>query len=200
MICKICEIASAKVINAIEIQLAITKGMLTTSARKKIISEFPEFTKQIEAVDGKACELHYNFHQKIVRIPAMPSSITSPDEKKKTLAEDVGKDEAQVLYEMLNAQAATFNALTNQINEAITERTTEMTAMQIHPSTLQFYKEISDSMRATVREIRELNSSINGQEDLASKGLVALIDAIHGKKPKDIEKPADEMTTKEFDY
>ena len=37
-----------------------------------------------------------------------------------------------------------------------------------------FYKDIGDSIRSTVKELRELNNALNGKKDTALEGLKAI--------------------------
>lgn len=145
----------------LEEQLQKSGGFLTT-----------EQLKAYPGIDSNMCSIHFNFHQSIA------STEKEEDDDASSLASDVGKDEADVLYQMLTEQAATFTGLNNKINKAITEHDGDMTTLFINPNTAQFYKDLGEGMRATVRELRELNVSLNGKKDGALDGLRALAQAL----------------------
>ena len=199
MSCKICSITNGKLRQAIENDLIQFDGTLSQSTKAKLCTEFPEQAAVIDTISAKDCEMHFNFHQVIGR-SAQACSIPVVDEESPStsLAGDVGKDEAGVLLDLLNTQYATFTAMTNKINGAIKQaKAEELTGLLINPGTAQFYKELGDSVRATVRELRELNAAINGRRDGALEGLKALAVALHGKQTD--ETAADELTTTMFD-
>ena len=208
MTCKICEIANKKIIDAIELKLAQSKGSLSTSDMTELIATFPEHKNRIEKIDTQACTIHFNFHQRISRVPYETVAAEDPasvdqcsietEKKNRSLTDDIGKDEAEVLYELLNSQAATFNALTNHVNKILLAKEIDTNTMLMHPETLKFYDTLATSMRSTVREIKELNHSLNGEKDSTSDSIVALVKAIRGPSEEEKQKEAD-MTTKEFD-
>ena len=103
--------------------------------------------------------------------------------------------------DLLNTQYATFTAITHKINSAITRaKADEMTGLLINPGTAQFYKELGDSVRATVRELRELNTAVNGKQDGALEGLKALAAAFGANNGQaGNNEPVDEQTTTMFD-
>lgn len=184
MMCRICEITHVKLKQAIELILLERKGSYIKSDFQELAEAFPEEASSIGKLDQQDCDIHYNFHQQMVRTPAKGTD--------KSLSADINKDEAEVLSELLNSQMATFTALSKQINEGIVNRERDMTAMLINPSTAQFYKELGDSVRLTVKELRELNVTINGQHDSSLEGLTALVSALKGSEPK-------ELSTTEYD-
>ena len=90
-----------------------------------------------------------------------------------------------MLYEILNAQAATFTLLNNRIANQIKDTEQEDgTKMLLHPQTILFYKETADSIRATVRAIGDLNVALNGQKDGSLDGLMALAAALNSSREK----------------
>lgn len=205
MICRICALDSKKVRDAVEIALLEGDGMIFQSKREELMAQFPEYAEKIGMISDQDCSLHFNFHQTISRLPKA-REITAEDPAAKngaSLASDIGKDEAAVLYEVLNAQAATFNVLNtrivNQIKDAEKE---DGTKLLLHPTTIQFYKEVADSVRATVRAIGDLNLSLNGQKDSSLDGLLALAKVLDGSRNKEEQakthpqdNPADGTTT-----
>ena len=187
MVCKIC-LLGGKVLAAIEAKLYANGGSLFEADVQELVTQFPEQKEALETIREQDCNIHFNFHQKIARTP----TEREPKEagKNLSLAEDIGKDEAEVLYELLNSQAATFNVLNTRIAKQIAKADEDdRTSMLIHPNTMQFYKETADSIRATVRAIGDLNVALNGQKDGAQEGLFALAAAIAGaREPKEAKK------------
>lgn len=187
MTCRICSIDSLAVRDAIELSLFNNQGMLFASDKDALAEKFPEYAAKIEALTENDCAMHFNFHQRISRAPQLKCKTTETSEKKvkdgASLADDIGKDEAAVLYEVLNAQAATFTLLNNRIANQIKDAEKEdNTKMLIHPGTIQFYKETADSIRATVKAIGELNVALNGQKDSSLDGLLALAQALNSSR------------------
>lgn len=203
MSCKICSIINGKLRQELEDALIQFDGTLPNNTKAKLCEKYPEFVPVLDAISAHDCEMHFNFHQAVGRC-AQPCSISKEDEEAQrgtSLASDVGKDEAEILLELLNTQYATFTALTNKINGAITRaKADEMTGLLINPGTAQFYKELGDSVRSTVRELRELNTAVNGKRDGALEGLVALAAALGANNSNQavVDEP-DDLTTTMFD-
>lgn len=229
MTCNICAISNRKLLEAIENKLHTNKGTLSDYDKSELLEDFPEFAKEIKAIDEQSCYLHFNFHMQIARVPklhtelagscvvptnlsggengekpagesgagASTSSISEPQKSGGRLVDEIRCDEAEILYEVLNMQAATFSALSNKINKALTMNDEEHDPkmMFIHPETRQFYNELGNSIRSTVKEIRETHKAINGEKDGALDGLKAIAAAIHGVA----HTGEDDMTTKDFD-
>lgn len=195
MSCRICSITNGKVRQAIEDALVQFDGAFPNSVKAKLCEEYPEFVQTLSSIDAHDCEMHFNFHQAAGR-SAQSCSIALPEESQQgtSIASDVGKDEAEILLDLLNTQYATFTALTNKINNTIVRATPgELTGLLVNPGTAQFYKELGDSVRATVRELRELNAAINGKQDGSLEGLKALALALGGNQS------VAEQTTAAFD-
>lgn len=187
MNCRICSIDSQEVKDAIEFALLRNSGTLFESDKVELIEQFPEYEKAINAVTDNDCGMHFNFHQRISRVPSIRKTNEPADPKAGkngvSLAADIGKDEAEVLYEVLNAQAATFTLLNNRIINQIRDAEKEDgTKMLLHPQTIQFYRETADSIRATVKAIGELNVALNGQKDGSLDGLLALAAALNSSR------------------
>ena len=184
MVCRICQL-NAKVLEVVEAKLYANGGVLFETDKREIAERFPESGQNVQAITDQDCSMHFNFHQRIARIPAARREVETGTEagKNVSLAQDIGKDEAGVLYELLNSQAATFNALNTRIAKQISKADEEdRTSMLIHPSTMQLYKETADSIRATVRAIGDLNVALNGQKDGSLDGLMALAAALNGSR------------------
>ena len=188
MICRICAIDSKKVRDAVEIRLLEGHGSLFMRDKEELASEFPEYAEKILMITDNDCSMHFNFHQQISRVPRTKVETPTEDKAAKngvSLAADIGKDEAAVLYEVLNAQAATFTLLNNRLAMHIKDSDKEdSTKLLVHPGTTQFYKELADSIRATVRAIGDLNVALNGQKDGSLGGLLALADALNSSREK----------------
>lgn len=188
MNCKICSIDSQVVRDAIEFVLLRNSGTLFESDREELCATFPEYAENIAKITENDCNIHFNFHQRISRVPQPKRAIEPATNEKAakngvSLAADIGKDEAEVLYEMLNSQAATFTLLNNRIANQIKDAENEDgTKMLLHPQTIQFYRETADSIRATVKAIGDLNVALNGQKDSSLDGLLALAAALNSSR------------------
>ena len=235
--CSICKIKNVRLLEEIERRLNANAGSLTDRDKKELIQNFAaeptEEAAKTEALINKLtpseCSLHWNFHQAVVVEATNPvmtgdeydsddstdstSEVTGVRKPMGSLAADVGKSEAAVLYGLLGKQMATFNALTNRMNETLValgendeDKTQSLSIPVIHPSMATFYNELAGSIRATTKELRELNAAVNGQANPAMEGLKALAIALHGA-PNDAPtnripagESTDDMTTDKYDY
>lgn len=225
--CTICKIKNVQLVEEIERRLNVNAGSLTDKDKKELIQNFAseptEEAAKLEATINKLtpneCSLHWNFHQAVAIAPP-ETEATDNDEQTSvrkpmgSLAADVGKSEAAVLYGLLGKQMATFNALTNRMNETLAalgesdeDKTQALSIPVIHPSMATFYNELAGSIRATTKEIRELNAAVNGQANPAMEGLKALAVALHGtangltgSDSTPAGEGADDMTTDKYDY
>ena len=201
MNCNICKLPNRDLLNKVEFLLDANSGTISAQNKKDLIDQFPAYKKEIEEISDQDANIHWNFHQTIARAAKACDHLEKEDSEKEkppvsSLTNDIGKDEATALYELLNGQAATFNVLSKKVNRALEEASAEdMTGMLIHPNTSIFYKELSDSIRATVREIVNFNVTVNGSKNGALEGLKALAAAIGGSK----EQPIEDKSTKEYD-
>ena len=232
--CTICKIKNVALVEEIERRLNTNAGSLTDKDKKELVQNFAseptEEAAKLEAVINgltpNECSLHWNFHQAVaIAPPEMPdaddaTSTSDTDAGEQTgvrkpmgsLAADVGKSEAAVLYGLLGKQMATFNALTNRMNETLAalgdsdeDKAQALSIPVIHPSVATFYNELAGSIRATTKELRELNAAVNGQANPAMEGLKALAIAIHGAPSNstaagEINEGADDLTTDKYDY
>ena len=205
MKCTICSIDNRELRGEIEALLEQNSGCLSTREKQELKVKYHDAKEiaQIDAITDNDCSLHWNFHQVIHReAPGENSnevlnenSGTKSDKNGFSLADDIDKDEAQILYEVIAAKSATFKALSNKINATIKNTPAEnLQGMIINPGTVEFYLGVSKSLRDDVHELNVLNSSINGSKSSALEGLRALHDAINSSS-----EPADQ-TTKEYDY
>ena len=227
--CPICKIKNVALVEEIERRLNTNAGSLTDKDKKELIQNFAseptEEAAKLEAVINgltpNECSLHWNFHQAVAIAPPESSEEASDTDNGEqtgvrkpmgSLAADVGKSEAAVLYGLLGKQMATFNALTNRMNEALValgesdeNKAQALSIPVIHPSVATFYNELAGSIRATTKEIRELNAAVNGQANPAMEGLKALAIAIHDAPSNsapagEINEGADDLTTDKYDY
>ena len=231
--CTICKIKNVALVEEIERRLNTNAGSLTDRDKKELVQNFAsepteeaaKLEELITKLTPNECSLHWNFHQAVAIAPpemtvedgaANTSDIndeqTSVRKPMGSLAADVGKSEAAVLYGLLGKQMATFNALTNRMNETLAalgesdeDKTQALSIPVIHPSVATFYNELAGSIRATTKEIRELNAAVNGQANPAMEGLKALAIAIHGAPSNstpagEINGGADDLTTDKYDY
>ena len=235
--CTICKIKNVALVEEIERRLNTNAGSLTDKDKKELIQNFAseptEEAAKLEAVINgltlNECSLHWNFHQAVAIAPPEmvgaeyaddTTSTSDTDNGEQTgvrkpmgsLAADVGKSEAAVLYGLLGKQMATFNALTNRMNETLAalgesdeDKTQALSIPVIHPSVATFYNELAGSIRATTKEIRELNAAVNGQANPAMEGSKALAIAIHGAPSNstpagEINEGTDDLTTDKYDY
>ena len=120
MSCKICSITNGKLRQALEDALLQFDGTLPRNTKAKLCTEFPEFVTALDAISAHDCEMHFNFHQAVGRSAQSCSILAGEKEvgeaqQSTSIAGDVGKDEAEILLDLLNTQYATFTAITNKI-------------------------------------------------------------------------------------
>lgn len=210
MKCAICSIGNKELLQEIEYLLEVNDGMLHAKDKVSLIEKYPAYKSAIEKITDQDCSMHWNFHQSVDRPIEIFGNSTvkkdgEPDEKPtvSSLTADIAKDEATILYEVLNAQAATFRCLDRKMKRAIEKADTEddgMSQILINPNTVTMYNEIASSIRQTTREIREMNKDLNskGEDPLAGmKALAAALSLSNSTKPEDRVTP--DMSTKEFD-
>lgn len=177
MICSICNLKNVKLQNEIEKLLDANKGYLSDADKKELKTKYPNDVEAIQSIKESDCMLHWNFHQAANYIDDINDSNNVSDEPMSSLARDINKNEAGVLYDLMNKQAATFNCLTNKINKALLDE--EDTSLSIiSPNVLEFYRDLGNSIRATVKELRELNTDLNGSKGGTFEGLKALAHAL----------------------
>ncbi len=219
MLCNICKLSSPEVLSKVEAFLLANDGILTEANRRELIEQYPMYKDEINKINAQDCEMHWNFHQTAIRTPVvevLDLDSNSANEASAcgahvlSIAQDIKKDEATVLSEMLNKQAATFNLLTTKINNAIKNADDEnIGGIVVHPVTLEMYKEIAGSIRLTIRELRDLNEAINGPKNDSFEGLKALasalapnvnITAVNDAPGEMRAAEPSELTTDKFDY
>lgn len=216
MKCAICSIGNKELLQEIEYLLEVNNGTLHNKDKIDLIEKYPAFKAAIEKITDQDCSMHWNFHQSVdrpVEIFGQPKSTSeeNPEEKPSvsSLTADIAKDEATILYEVLNAQAATFRCLDRKMKRAIEKAGSDeegMSQIIINPNTVTMYNEMASSIRGTVREIREMNKELNGKGEDPLAGIKALAVALTASRPASSSVPPEgnsepegDMSTKEFD-
>lgn len=210
MKCAICSIGNKELLQEIEYLLEVNNGMLSNKNKIELIEKYPAYKAAIEKISDQDCNMHWNFHQSVdrpVEIFGNPNTENKEESSEKptvaSLTADIAKDEATILYEVLNAQAATFRCLDRKMKRAIEKADTDedgMSQIIVNPNTVIMYNEIASSIRGTVREIRDLNKELNGKGEDPLAGMKALAAALSFNnlvKPEGRVEP--DMSTKEFD-
>lgn len=194
MTCTICSIRKVELKRTVEQLLEQNNGVLSSENKNALKGQFPDDVEVIDGINAQDCSIHWNFHQTITR--EAEANIVVKEGNNSTLAADVNKDEGFALYELLNNQAATFNCLSRKIDKTI-EKAEDAKDIMFNPNVLQFYRDTADSIRATVRELKDLNTAVNGNGDSSLEGLKALAVALTvNKGPVSKEQ---QMTTDEYD-
>lgn len=209
MKCSICSIGNKELLQEIEYLLEINNGILSNKDKVGLIEKYPAYKNSIEKINDQDCNMHWNFHQSVdrpVEIFAQTQFTGSQtnDAEKTTIASltaDIAKDEATILYEVLNTQAATFRCLDKKIKKAIEKVNVDedMSQIVVNPSTVEMYNDITSSIRNTVREIREMNKELNGKGEDPLAGMKALAAALTYGSSQKPENKLEDMSTKEFD-
>lgn len=201
MICSICNLKNINLQNEIEKLLNANKGYLSDADKKELKIKYHDDVEAIQNIKESDCMLHWNFHQAANYID---NDINNNNEPMSSLAKDINKNEAGVLYDLMNKQAATFNCLTNRINKALLDEEDSSLSI-VSPNVLEFYRDLGNSIRATVKELRELNTDLNGSKGGTFEGLKALASAlapnvnITAPGEMRVAEPS-ELTTDKFDY
>lgn len=210
MKCAICSIGNKELLQEIEYLLEVNNGMLSNKNKVDLIEKYPAYKIAIEKITDQDCNMHWNFHQSVDRpVEIFGNASTDPEkpEEKPTVASltaDIAKDEATILYEVLNAQAATFRCLDRKMKRAIEKADADddgLSQIIVNPNTVTMYNEIASSIRGTVRELRDLNKELNGKGEDPLAGIKALAAALTiGNTPKSEGEQSKDMSTDEFDY
>lgn len=226
MKCTICSIGNKNLRQKIENMLENKNGVLTNDDKAELRDEFPEYIKAIDSITDHDCTLHWNFHQSIGRMAVIDADCVDVPEANENAPESnnpplkgadngepsfssltagIAKDEATVLYEQLNTMSATFMGLDRKIKKFIEAMDSNdpdaLATTVINPTIAQFYIEVAGSMRATVKEIREMNKDLNDKHEDPLSGIKALAAALSLRNSGDHhEEKEEDMSTKEFDY
>ena len=160
MRCSICSIQNKALREEIEQYLLINDGFLSDANKTLLKDKYPNEVSVIDGITTNDCTLHFNFHIVEARVSSLVTKPAKEGEEAKSasLAEDVGKDEAQILSELANTQMATFNLLTKKINNALQDDDNDASIAVVHPTLIQLYRETADSVRSSVKSIQDLNS------------------------------------------
>lgn len=200
MSCVICSLTNVALQNDIERLLDANHGVVPEDQKKALKEKYPEDAQLICSISDQEFLMHWNFHQVSSYVPAQVKE-TAEGEKSKSLRDDIGKDEASVIHDLMSKQMETFNRLSRKINAAIDDEDSNVSHAIINPVTMEFYNRLTSSIRANVKELRELNDTVNGKSNGSLEGLKAIALAI--SQPLDSYKKdgeADDMSTEKFDY
>lgn len=206
MSCIICSLRNIDLQNDIERLLDINQGYITDEAKKELKVKYPNEAEIIGKISQQEYLMHWNFHQSSSYLPAQVNVSNDNKQESKSLRDDIGKSEAAVLYDIMSKQMETFNRLTHKINDAIDSEESDVSHVIINPVVGDFYKGLTDSMRATIKELRELNDTVNGKTNGSLDGLKAIALAI--SQPLDNSQAVisntapgrSDMSTDKFDY
>lgn len=196
MECRICRIKNKDLLIDIELRLEKSGGILSSQDKKELTTKYTseEEVKLINSLTDDECGIHYNFHMS----PAydVPTSIgPSQEQAAPSLAKDINKNEATVLYNLLTTQAATFNLITNKINKELKDAD-GLQELGIPNNLLALYKDTAQSMRETARTIKEINADVNGSKSGALEGLKALAQALRSDESEDKK----DLSTDKYNY
>ena len=206
MSCIICSLRNIELQNDIERLLDINQGYVPEEAKKELKAKYPEDAETIAKISQQEYMMHWNFHQSSSYLPAQ-STQTIASQESHSLRDDIKKDEATVLYDMMSKQMETFNRLTHKINAAIDNEESDVSHVIVNPVVADFYKGLTDSMRATVKELRDLNDTVNGKTNGSLDGLKAIalaisqpLDNVQATNITNAAPGRSDMSTDKFDY
>ncbi len=207
MACIICSLRNIELQNDIERLLDINQGFIPEDAKKELKIKYPNEADTISKISQQEYTMHWNFHQSSSYLPAQYSVPAESKKESHSLRDDIGKNEATVLYDMMSKQMETFNRLTHKINNAIDNEESDVSHAIINPIVSDFYKGLTDSMRATVKELRELNDTVNGKTNGSLDGLKAIalaisqpLDNVQATNISNTAPGREDMSTDKFDY
>lgn len=206
MSCIICSLRNIELQNDIERLLDINQGYVPEDAKKELKAKYPEDAETIAKISQQEYMMHWNFHQSSSYLPAQSTQAIASQESH-SLRDDIKKDEATVLYDMMSKQMETFNRLTHKINAAIDNEESDVSHVIVNPVVADFYKGLTDSMRATVKELRDLNDTVNGKTNGSLDGLKAIalaisqpLDNVQTNNITNAAPGRADMSTDKFDY
>lgn len=203
MACIICSLKNVELQNDIERLLDINQGTVNEDQKKELKAKYPEDAETICKISDQEFLMHWNFHQCSSYLPAAvkPNEVAEGEQpKSKSLRDDIGKSEASVLYDLMSKQMETFNRLTHKINAAIDNEETDVSHIIVNPVVCEFYAGLGSSIRSTVKELRELNDTVNGKTNGSLEGLKAIAVAISQPLSSVPENERADMSTDKFDY
>lgn len=207
MSCIICSLRNIELQNDIERLLDINQGYLPEDSKKELKAKYPEDAETIAKVSQQEFMMHWNFHQSSSYLPAQASTAVAGKQESHSLKDDIKKDEAAVLYDIMSKQMETFNRLTRKINDSIDSEESDVSHVIVNPVVVEFYQGLTDSMRATVKELRELNDTVNGKTNGSLDGLKAIalaisqpLDNVQTTNISNAAPGREDMSTDKFDY
>lgn len=199
MSCVICGLKNVDLQNDIERLLDKGRGIISEEDKKTLKAKYPNEADIIVSISDQEFSMHWNFHQASSYLPAQTKE-PAEGSKSKSLKDDIGKDEASVLHDMMLKQMETFNRLTHKINAAIDSEDTDVSHIIVNPVVGEFYNSLGTSIRNTVKELRELNDTVNGKTNGSLEGLKAIALAIAQPLGNVPENEPEDMSTSKFDY
>lgn len=199
MPCAICSLKNVELQNDIERLLDINSGTISADDKKTLKEKYLDDIDIINSISDQEYMMHWNFHQSSSYLPAKPVEPTEGN-KSKSLKDDIGKSEAAVLYDLMSKQMETFNRMTHKINAALDSDDNEISHVVVNPVMCDFYRELGVSIRSTVKELRELNDTVNGKTNNSLEGLKAIALAISQPANPIVVNGNEDMTTDKFDY
>lgn len=199
MSCIICSLKNVELQNDIERLLGANNGIISEEKKKELKLKYPDEVDTICSITDQEFLVHWNFHQASGYVPA-PIQEAAEGNKSKSLRDDIGKNEASVLYDLMSKQMETFNRLSRKIDAAINSEDTDVSHIIVNPIVCEFYNGLGSSIRATVKELRDLNDTVNGKANGSLEGLKAIALAISQPLVNDSPSEKDDMSTDKFDY
>ena len=216
MACLICSLKDVNLQNDIERRLDINHGYLTEDDKKELKAN-PKYSQYVDIINKltpQECEVHWNFHQSSSFAPssigsAQVATVDKETTKPTSIRDEIARDEATILYDLMAKQMATFNCLTKKINAALSDGDSDMTCAIVNPVMLEFYKGLTADIRDDVKALRELNQAINGEKSGSLEGLkaiaVALTSPLPGQNQQNaaiagVQVGAKDLSTNEYDY
>ena len=177
MSCAICSLKNVELQNDIERLLDINSGIISAEDKKNLKEKYIDDIDTINSISDQEYMMHWNFHQSSSYLPAKTSE-PAEGEKSRSLKDDIGKNEAAILYDLMSKQMETFNRMTHKINAAIDNEENEVSHVIINPVMCEFYRDLGASIRANIKELKELNETVNGKTNNSLEGLRAIALAI----------------------
>lgn len=216
MSCLICSLKNVELQNDIERRLEINSGYLNEDDKKELKAnpKYKDYIDIINKLTPHECEVHWNFHQSSSFAPSSIGStrVATVDEepaKPTSIKDEIARDEATVLYDLMAKQMSTFNCLSKKINAALTDGDSDMTCAIVNPVMLEFYKGLTADIRDDIKALRELNQAVNGEKSGSLEGLkaiaVALTSPLPGQNQQNaaiagVQVGAKDLSTDEYDY
>ena len=177
MSCLICELKNKELKQSVERYLDIYSGVIPITIKAELKASFPDEESTIEKLNDDECLMHWNFHQSASYVPAHIDA-EEKENNSSSLRNDIGKDEASVLYDLMAKQMETFNRLTKRINDALDNTDNDLTHAIVNPITIDLYDKVTSGIRSSVKDLKELNTAVKGEKNSSLDGLKAIAVAL----------------------